>query len=78
MAKIYESPDGGQTVYEREPGSKDRRLTEESKRRHDEMYATMQDNKLWGAIRRLAQTNPTMKAELDRVIMLYKLIKEEQ
>lgn len=73
--KIFESPDGGVTVYEREAGSSDRRLTEESKRRHDEMYATMQENKLWGAIRRAAKTNPTLQDALDRAIIIYELSK---
>lgn len=73
--KIYESPDGGITVYERDPGSTDRRLTEESKRRHDEMYATMQENKLWGAIRRAAKTNPALQDALDRAIVIYELSK---
>ena len=78
MAKIFESPDGGQTVYEREIGSPDRSLTEETKYKVRDALDKMKEDKLWGEIRRMALTNPTMKAELDRVIMLYKLIKEEQ
>ena len=75
MPKIYESPDHGNTVYEREVGSSDRKLTEESKSRHDEMYAIMQDNKLWGAIRRAAKTNPALQDALDRAIVIYELSK---
>ena len=35
------------------------------------------DSKTWGEIRRAAQTNPTLQDALDRVIMIYKLIKTE-
>jgi hypothetical protein len=37
----------------------------------------LREDKMWGDIRRLARTNPTLQAELDRVIMLYHLIKQE-
>jgi len=37
----------------------------------------IQEDKLWGEIRRMARTNPTLQSELERVIMLYHLIKEE-
>jgi hypothetical protein len=36
----------------------------------------LRDDKLWGEIRRMARTNPTLQSELERVIMLYHLIKE--
>jgi hypothetical protein len=37
----------------------------------------IREDKLWGEIRRMARTNPTLQSELERVIMLYHLIKEE-
>ena len=37
----------------------------------------MEENKMWGEIRHMARTNPTLQSELERVIMLYHLIKEE-
>ena len=37
----------------------------------------MQEDKMWGEIRRMARTNPTLQSELERVIMLYHLIKED-
>lgn len=75
MPKIRESPDGGTTVYERDFGSTERTLTEESKSRHNSLIASMQENKLWGAIRRAAKTNPALQDALDRAIVIYELSK---
>lgn len=81
MSKIRESPDGGHTVYEREFGSDVRTLVEQTydKRTWDgrPLVEHIREDIMWGEIRLMARTNPTLKAELDRVIMLYKLIKEE-
>ena len=41
------------------------------------LHDHIMEDKLWGDIRRLARTNPTLQSELERVIMLYHLIKEE-
>ena len=35
------------------------------------------EDKLWGDIRRLARTNETLRSELERVIMVYNLIKDD-
>jgi hypothetical protein len=37
----------------------------------------MMEDKLWGEIRRAAETNPTLQDALDHAIMLYKLTKHE-
>ena len=37
----------------------------------------IRDDKMWADIRRMARTNPTLQSELERVIILYHLIKEE-
>jgi len=71
MPKIFESPDGGKTVYEREMGSAERQFTQDT-------LARMKEDKMWGEIRRMALVNPTLKDAVDRVIMLYKLIKERE
>jgi hypothetical protein len=34
------------------------------------------DSKLWGEIRREARTNPALQKALDRVIMIYRLSKD--
>jgi hypothetical protein len=73
---IYETPDGGETVYAREVGTTEKILIGQSYKAlslHDQL---MQDQ-LWGQIRRKAKDNPALQAELDRVIMLYYLIKDE-
>lgn len=36
----------------------------------------IQDSKLWGQIRRKAETHPGLQAELERVIMFYRLLEE--
>lgn len=73
---VYESPDGGETIYAREAGSTERILVGESAKARNLMDQIRED-KLWGEIRRTAKTNPALQSELDRVIMLYHLILEE-
>lgn len=74
MPKVFESPDGGQTVYERDVGSQYRRLVKEPKSKMDRIL----EDKMWGDIRRMGQTNPAMQEQLERVIMLYHLLKENK
>lgn len=83
---IYERQDG--VIYAREFGAdpSTRQVVGydwglESHRPPDQSISQidqLREDKLWGEIRRLARTNPTLQAELDRVIMLYHLIKEEK
>lgn len=73
MPKIFESPDGGETVYERIAGETERTMIRENKSKWEQI----QEDKLWGNIRRKAKTHPALQAELDRVIMLYHLLEEE-
>ena len=72
MATIFESPDGGETIYAREAGQPLRRLVKADRSKLDRIL----EDKMWGQIRRMGETNPTMRAELDRVIMLFNLLKE--
>lgn len=74
---IYESPDGGETVYAREMGSSDRILIGQSQKALSLRDQIAQDQ-LWHEIRRMAKTNTALQAELDRVIMLYYLIKDQK
>jgi hypothetical protein len=60
-------------VYQRESGAKER--TEVT--RNFDLYAQLQEDKLWGKIRRKAKTHPGLQAELDRVIMFYNLLDKE-
>ena len=36
----------------------------------------VREDKMWGEIRRMAETNPTLQDALDKCIMIYKLSKE--
>ena len=75
-AVIYESPDGGETIYVREPGSpvQSRKLHSQSQRAID-LHEQIKEDQLWGQIRRAAKTNPTIQRALDEAIMLYNLSK---
>jgi hypothetical protein len=41
----------------------------------DSLFDRLQEDKMWGDIRRLAKTNPALQDAVDRVIMIYRLIK---
>ena len=75
---IYESPDGGKTVYVREPGSavQSRKLHWESDDVKD-LRETMMEDKLWGEIHRAAKTNVALADILEQAKMVYALIKKE-
>lgn len=72
---VYESPDGGETVYARESGQPSRELYSQSDKAK-ERIAGMRENQLWYKIRLAAKTNPTLQDALDQCIMIYKLSKE--
>jgi hypothetical protein len=72
MPKIYESPDGGATIYEREIGEPYRTLVKEN----NWLLNKMSEDKMWGEIRRMAETNPAMREYTDKCIELYHLLKE--
>jgi hypothetical protein len=42
------------------------------------LHAHIQENKMWGEIRRAAQTNPTLQDALERAIMIYQLSKTDE
>ena len=71
---IFESPDGGETVYVREPGSDQRKLHVQSPRAIS-IIDQLAEDKLWGDIRRTAKTNPTLKQALDEAVLIYTLSK---
>jgi hypothetical protein len=73
---IYESPDGGETVYAREAGTNERKLVGQSYKAKSTMDQLRED-KLWGEIRRKAKTHPALQQELERVIMFYNLINDD-
>ena len=75
---IYESPDGGKTVYERESGSSERKLIMDNRTVDGRpLHEHIMESKLWGEIHREAKTNVTLADALDKVKMIYALIKKE-
>jgi len=42
------------------------------------LFEHIQENKMWGEIRRAAQTNPTLQDALERAIMIYQLSKPDE
>jgi hypothetical protein len=67
MTKIFESPDGGKTVYEREAGSLDRKPA------YIKGVEDFNDHCLWIEIGKAAKTNPALQKACNRVKMLYRL-----
>ena len=72
---VFESPDGGETVYARIPGSSERVKVNESNR-VQELKQDMAENQLWQEIRKAAKTNTALQEAMNRVILLYHLSKE--
>lgn len=73
---IYESPDGGETIYGRYRGETERFLVGESLKAMERRTGILED-KLWRNIRKAATTNPTLQQAIDRAIMIYHLSKEK-
>lgn len=42
------------------------------------LLESIRENKLWGEIRRMAETNPAMREELERVKTFYYLLKQKE
>jgi len=69
---IYESPDGGHTVYRRHPGKLDRELVSIDPETQDKLDGLKHD-KLWGNIRRASKSDPALREMLDAVVIYYNL-----
>lgn len=69
---VFESPDGGHTVYRRHVGKQDRELVSVSPERQSTID-TIKEDKLWSGIRRAAKTDPALKEMLDQVRVYYEL-----
>jgi hypothetical protein len=74
VSYVYESPDGGDTVYAREAGKTERIMIGQNTRAKS-LVEKIQEDKLWGEIRRMATTDPAMAELLDRVKVYYQLKK---
>lgn len=69
---IYESPDGGETVYVRESGSTERQLHSVSEQRKNLMQ-DLRKNQFWGNIHRAAKTDSGLAQILEQAEIYYKL-----
>lgn len=81
---IYESPDGGKTVYAREFGSNHKQLVGYRYDINNSHVNTKspgqqdyEDHILWNEIRQAAKTNPTLHKAMERVKLLYRLSKDD-
>ena len=74
MPRIYESPDGGQTVYVRELGGREKKLHYVSPVAKAEMKETLLTQE-WLEIRHAAKENPALQKSVDHLIMMYRLTK---
>lgn len=75
-ATIYESPDGGKTVYAREHGSSTRVLIRKDNTADEIQQAIKLREKLLDVIL-LSKTVPALKEQLDKLEMIYALVKNE-
>ena len=77
---IYERVEG--TVYSRRVGELERTVVghDHDPRTSDgrPLYNHIQEDKMWGEIRRTAKTNPTLQDALERAIMIYQLTKTNE
>ena len=71
---IYESPDGGDTVYAREAGKTERVMIGQNTRAKS-LVEKLEEDKLWGNIRLMAKTDPGLADLLDRARVYYQLKK---
>lgn len=63
MTVVFESPDGGKTIYKRIAGSTERELIQK-----DNMLSSYA---LWRKICQSAKSKPVLQSALDRVIVTY-------
>ena len=73
MTKIYESPDGGNTVYAREAGAPD---SEKFIISQNHLAKDLVEQRMWLDIYKHRNQNITLQQAVDHAIMIYKLSKE--
>lgn len=69
---IYESPDGGDTIYRRKFGDAQRELHSISDKKQS-LIDDLRKTKLWGEIHRSAAKDPVLKEMLDQIEIYYHL-----
>lgn len=72
MKYVYESPDGGHTVYRRAVGDTQRELHSQDSHATAHIQK-IKENRLWADIRHEAKTNQALHHALEQVKMIYEL-----
>ena len=73
---IFESPDGGRTVYARQPGNKERTLHWQDPNVQQEL-AELEQQKRWVNIFQAREGNPELDRLCEQVEILYELGKKQ-
>ena len=76
MTYIFESPDGGDTIYRRAVGTAQRELYSVSPNKQQQESLTAQWL-IWRNILEAAQHNPALQDALDRARIIYSLSKND-
>jgi hypothetical protein len=76
MSDIFESPDGGKTVYKRLPGTRQRELYSDMTSDGRSLREQLQENRMWDQIRRMSRTDEGLRDLLERAIVYYNLKKD--
>jgi hypothetical protein len=76
MTYIFESPDGGDTIYRREFGKTERELhsISEEKRKWDQR---LEEEMLWVKIAQASRSNPALQAALEQARVIYELSRHD-
>lgn len=74
---IFESPDGGRTVYARRPGETKRTLHWEDPKLIQERKE-MEEQRRWIEIHAARQSNPALNSLCEQVELLYELSKQSK
>lgn len=76
MKYVYESPDGGETVYRRRMGDTERELysVSDSKKQQEIWHARWA---IWHNVLLAAEHNPTLQEALDRARVIYELSRND-
>ena len=72
---IFESPDGGRTVYARQPGGTTKTLHYQDPKLHQELEE-LEHKRRWAEIFELRHTNTALAELCNKVEVLYELIKK--
>jgi hypothetical protein len=75
MPKIFESPDGGKTVFSREFGQHDQEFEWEDPSA-SKVKKILKDRQEWDNIINAATENPALQEAIDRVKLIYHLSKK--